>query len=63
MLVVNGLHDSLVPAEDSLLLQSGTPKSAWLNPGGIQLGRSSECNDERIMREMIMPWIVQTMEQ
>ena len=64
MLVVNGLHDSLVPAEDSLLLlQSGTPKSAWLNPGGIHLGRSSEWNDERIMREVIRPWIVQTMEQ
>lgn len=62
MLVVNGLKDSLVPACDSLLLlQSGTPKSAWLNPEGIHLGRSAEWNDERIMSEVIMPWLTQNL--
>lgn len=61
MLVVNGLKDTLVPAPDTLLLlQSGQPKSAWLNPEGIHLGRTADWNDERIMLEVIMPWVLST---
>ncbi len=60
MLVVNGLKDSLVPAADTLLLLlHGLPKSAWINAEGIHLARSAQWNDERIMREVILPWIVQ----
>ena len=62
MLIVNGMKDTLVPSADSLLLlRSGTPKAAWLNPEGFHLGRSAEWNDERIIREVIMPWVVQAM--
>ncbi|MCG2591443.1 alpha/beta hydrolase [Ramlibacter sp. XY19] len=62
MLIVNGLKDSLVPASDTmLLLQHGTPKSAWINPEGIHLARSAEWNDERIKQQIIMPWIVDAM--
>lgn len=58
MLVVNGLKDTLVPASDTLLLlQNELPKSAWLNPEGFHLGRSRAWNDERIMDEVIMPWV------
>lgn len=62
MLIVNGLKDTLVPAADTLLLlQHGTPKSAWVNPEGIHLARSAEWNDERIMQQIVMPWIVDAM--
>jgi hypothetical protein len=44
-----------------LLLQHGTPKSAWVNPEGIHLARSAEWNDERILQQIIMPWIVNAM--
>jgi hypothetical protein len=60
MLIVNGLKDSLVPAADTLLLlQHGKPKSAWINPEGIHLARSPDWNDEQIMQQILMPWIVQ----
>lgn len=59
MLVVNGLKDTLVPAEDvDILMRTGTPKTAWINADGIHLGRSPEWNDERIMREVIAPWLM-----
>jgi hypothetical protein len=61
MLVVNGLKDTLVPAADTLLLlQHGMPKAAWINPQGFHLARSAEWNDERVMDEIIMPWVTQT---
>jgi len=61
MLVVNGLKDTLVPAADTLLLlQHGMPKAAWINPQGFHLARSAEWNDERVMDEVIMPWVTET---
>ena len=61
MLVVNGLKDTLVPAADTLLLlQHGMPKAAWINPQGFHLARSAQWNDERVMDEVIMPWVVAT---
>ncbi len=59
-LLVNGERDTVAPIEDLyLVLRSGpTPKSAWINPVGIHLARSAEWNDERIMREVIMPWFL-----
>ncbi len=61
MLLVNGEKDSLVSIEDLyMVLRNGpTPKHAWVNPIGIHLARSAEWNDERIMREIIMPWLAQ----
>jgi hypothetical protein len=61
MLLVNGEKDSLVAIDDLyLVLRNGpTPKYAWVNPIGIHLARSADWNDERIMREIIMPWLAQ----
>lgn len=64
MLVVNGLKDSLVPAADTLLmLQHGQPKSAWISPSGVHVGRSKDWPDRRILDEVIMPWVSATVAQ
>jgi esterase FrsA len=61
MLVVNGIKDTLVPAADTLLLlQHGMPKAAWINPQGFHLARSADWSDERVMDEIIMPWVTET---
>jgi esterase FrsA len=58
MLLVNGDHDSQVPIADlDLLLHAGSPKEAWVNPGGGHMGRSAEWPDGRIFREVVAPWI------
>ena len=58
MLLVNGDHDSQVPIADlDLLLHAGSPKEAWVNPGGGHMGRSAEWPDGRIFREIVAPWI------
>jgi fermentation-respiration switch protein FrsA (DUF1100 family) len=58
MLLVNGLKDSQVPIEDLfVLLRSGSPKEAWVNPGGGHLGRSADWPDEKILRDVIVPWL------
>lgn len=61
MLIVNGLKDSLVPAEDTLLmLQHGMPKSAWIHPAGVHVGRAKDWPDRRILTDVIVPWVVDT---
>lgn len=58
MLLVNGDRDSQVPIADlDLLLHSGSPKEAWVNPAGGHMGRSAEWPDERIFREIVVPWM------
>jgi fermentation-respiration switch protein FrsA (DUF1100 family) len=58
MLLVNGEHDTQVPIADlDLLLHSGSPKDAWVNPGGGHMGRSKEWPDGRIFEEIVVPWI------
>ena len=43
MLLVNGDRDSQVPIADlDLLLHAGSPKEAWVNPGGGHMGRSAD---------------------
>lgn len=59
MLVLNGARDTQVSIEDSfLLLRSGTPKDAWINPAGGHMGRTAELPDERIFEQVTLPWIV-----
>jgi esterase FrsA len=58
MLLVNGEKDSQVPIDDLyLLLHHGTPKEAWVNPQGGHMGRSRDWPDERIFREIVLPWL------
>jgi pimeloyl-ACP methyl ester carboxylesterase len=60
MLVIGGVHDSQNPFSDILLLlQSGSPKYAWVNPDGGHMGRSKAWSDERIFNEIVRPWIAQ----
>jgi len=65
MLILAGVRDSQVPIEDEYLLlsQGDTPKEAWINPSGGHLGRQvGVWPDPRIFREVIVPWLVKTLE-
>ena len=58
MLVINGEKDTQVPIEDLyILLRTGTPKFAWVNPTGGHTGRSKEWNLENITQKVVVPWI------
>jgi len=58
MLVVNGEKDTQVPIEDLyILLRTGSPKFAWVNPTGGHTGRSKEWDLEGITGKVVVPWI------
>jgi dienelactone hydrolase len=62
MLLVNGEQDTQVPIADLyLLMKSGTPKEAWVNPAGGHMGRSADFTSPMIARQVVMPWIVRAM--
>jgi esterase FrsA len=65
MLVLAGVLDTQVPISDIyLLLNKGdTPKTAWINPQGGHLGRQVKVwPDQAIFRQVILPWLVRTLE-
>ena len=65
MLILAGVNDTQVPIDDIyLLLNKGdVPKTAWINPSGGHLGRQvGVWPDPRIFREVIIPWLVHTLE-
>jgi len=65
MLILAGVHDTQVPIDDIyLLLNKGdVPKTAWINPAGGHLGRQvGVWPDPRIFKEVIIPWLVHTLE-
>ncbi|HLW84422.1 MAG TPA: alpha/beta hydrolase [Candidatus Sulfotelmatobacter sp.] len=65
MLILAGVLDTQVPIEDEyLLLNKGdVPKEAWINPRGGHLGRQvGVWPDPRIFKEVIIPWLVKTLE-
>ena len=65
MLILAGVKDTQVPISDIyLLLDSGdVPKTAWINPSGGHLGRQvGVWPDPRIFREVIIPWLVRTLQ-
>ncbi len=58
MLLVNGDHDTQVPIADlDLMLHAGSPKEAWVNPGGAHTGRSADWPDGKIFANVVAPWI------
>jgi len=65
MLVLAGVKDTQVPIDDIyLLLNKGdTPKMAWINPQGGHLGRQVKVwPDPVIFKQVIIPWLVHTLE-
>jgi esterase FrsA len=66
MLILAGVRDTQVPIEDEYLLLSkgDVPKVAWINPSGGHLGRQvGVWPDPRIFKEVIIPWLVRTLEE
>ena len=60
MLLIAGARDTQVPFEDFLLLlRSGSPKHAWVNPEGQTMGRSLTVKDDEITASVIIPWVRQ----
>lgn len=58
MLLVNGERDSQVPIADLYtVIKAGDPKEAWINPKGGHLGRNAEWPDNRILDEVIVPFL------
>jgi hypothetical protein len=65
MLILAGVKDTQVPISDIyLLLDKGdVPKTAWVNPLGGHLGRQvGVWPDPRIFKEVIIPWLVRTLQ-
>ena len=65
MLILAGVLDTQVPISDIyLLLDSGdVPKDAWINPHGGHLGRQVKVwPDPAIFKQVIIPWLVRTLE-
>jgi pimeloyl-ACP methyl ester carboxylesterase len=65
MLILAGVLDTQVPISDIYLLLSkgDVPKTAWINPAGGHLGRQvGVWPDPRIFKEVIIPWLVRTLE-
>jgi len=59
MLLVNGVKDTQVPIADlDLLLHTGQPKDAWVNPTGGHMGRNADWPDGKIFKEVVLPWVV-----
>jgi len=65
MLIIGGVLDTQVPIDDEYLLLSkgDVPKEAWINPRGGHLGRQVGLwPDPRIFKEVIIPWLVKTLQ-
>ena len=65
MLILAGVKDTQVPISDIYLLLSkgDVPKTGWINPQGGHLGRQvGVWPDPRLFKEVIIPWLVHTLE-
>jgi len=65
MLILAGTLDTQVPIDDIYLLLSkgDVPKTAWINPQGGHLGRQVKVwPDPVIFKQVIVPWLVHTLE-
>ena len=58
LLSVQGKRDTLIPISDLyLLMEKGSPKTAWINPEGAHLGISPQFTNESIQKGVILPWL------
>src|ERR1019366_2203141 len=65
MLILPGVKDTQVPISDIYLLldQGDVPKTAWIKPAGAHPARQvGVWPDPRIFKEVIIPWLVRTLE-
>lgn len=65
MLIIAGALDTQVPVSDAfLLMKSGDgPREAWINPQGGHLGRQRGVwPDPVIFKQVIIPWLVRTLD-
>ncbi|MES2904653.1 MAG: alpha/beta hydrolase [Pseudomonadota bacterium] len=64
MLVMNGAKDSQVPIADQLLLLTrGDAKEGWINPKGVHMGFGAGWGPDRVIREIIAPWLLKKIAQ
>lgn len=58
LLSVQGKNDTLIPISDTyLMMEKGSPKTAWINPEGMHLGISPSFPHESIKTTVILPWL------
>jgi pimeloyl-ACP methyl ester carboxylesterase len=64
MFLINGARDTQVPISDLyVLLRSGTPKEAWVNPEGGHMGRTKTLSDQQIFETVTLPWVVRQLKE
>ncbi|HXF67211.1 MAG TPA: alpha/beta hydrolase [Burkholderiales bacterium] len=62
MLLVNGARDTQIPIADLELLRERAANGAvraWVNPEGGHMGRSREWPSQRILEEVLLPWMLE----
>jgi esterase FrsA len=58
LLSVNGKNDTQVPISDLyILMESGTAKTAWVNPAGGHMGRGGGVSPNYILEMVVVPWL------
>lgn len=58
LLSVNGKNDTQVPISDLyILMESGSPKTAWVNPVGGHMGRGGGVSADYILKMVVVPWL------
>lgn len=64
MFLINGARDTQVPISDLyVLMRSGSPKEAWINPEGGHMGRTKGLSDQQIFETVTLPWIVRQLRE
>jgi esterase/lipase len=58
ILSVNGKNDTQVPISDLyILMETGSPKAAWVNPTGRYMGSGSGVSPDYILKMVVVPWL------
>ncbi len=64
MFLVNGALDSQIPISDLyVMMRSGSPKEAWVNPEGGHMGRMKTLSDQKIFETVVLPWITRQLKE
>lgn len=64
MFLINGARDTQVPISDLyVLMRSGSPKEAWVNPEGGHMGRTRTLTDQQIFETVTLPWVLRQLRE